>query len=411
MTIKLLAQKGHQKRQIARMLGVSEGTVRYHLRQLVAGAEDGRARQPFRAAEVSGAIAHYLESLDDGDPVNLAVLHEYLVTEHGYEGSLRSVQRYFRANFPRPRRRARRRFESPPGAQAQADWDVFHDLHVGGRRIRVYRFHMTLSWSRRGVTVWSPRKDQLSWLSVHNDSFRRLGGVPATVRVDNEKTAAARGAGPWGELNPSYRRYARALRFHIDLCLPAHPEGKGKVERHVLTHQRADDVRRRRWSSFDELQEYAREQDEALARRRICPATGTPVLEAWREELPYLSPLPILPDPFDLVASRRVQRDCTVAFEGRRYSVPFALLGRSVEVRGCARTVQVLHDGGVVAEHPRRTRELIVIDPRHYEGEATDEVLPPLPLGRMGRRLQEIGAMAPQQRPLDLYAALAEVAR
>jgi hypothetical protein len=29
----------------------------------------------------------------------------------------------------------------------------------------------------------------------------------------------------------------------------------------------------------------------------------------------------------------------------------------------------------------------------------------------MGRRLAEIAAMEPQQRPLDLYAALAEVAR
>ena len=68
-------------------------------------------------------------------------------------------------------------------------------------------------------------------------------------------------------------------------------------------------------------------------------------------------------------------------------------------------------DGHVVAEHPRHGRERIVIDPRHYEGEATDTVLPPLPLGRLGRRLQEIAALTPQARPLDLYAALAEVAR
>jgi hypothetical protein len=38
-------------------------------------------------------------------------------------------------------------------------------------------------------------------------------------------------------------------------------------------------------------------------------------------------------------------------------------------------------------------------------------VLPPIPLGKMGRKLAEIAALAPEQRPLDLYAALAEVAR
>ena len=36
---------------------------------------------------------------------------------------------------------------------------------------------------------------------------------------------------------------------------------------------------------------------------------------------------------------------------------------------------------------------------------------PPVPLGQRGRRLQEIVAQPVEQRPLDLYAALAEVSR
>ena len=72
---------------------------------------------------------------------------------------------------------------------------------------------MKLSHSRMPATIWSAHKDQLSWITVHNEAFRRIKGVPATVRVDNVKTAVARGAGPWGELTVSYRRYAKALRF------------------------------------------------------------------------------------------------------------------------------------------------------------------------------------------------------
>ena len=229
--------------------------------------------------------------------------------------------------------------------------------------------------------------------------------------MDNVKTAVARGAGPWGELTPSYRRYAKAVRFHIDACLPRCPEHKGKVERNILDHQRSSDVCNRHWQSWGHLQEHANVMDRHLAQRRICPATGTAVIEAWHQELCYLSAVPLLPEPFDLVATRRVQSDCTVGFESRRYSVPFELLDRMVEVRGCARVVQVVHEGCVVAEHPRHTPERILIDPAHYQGEATDKVLPPMPLGRMGRRLQEISSMSPQQRPVDLYAALAEVAR
>ena len=46
------------------------------------------------------------------------------------------------------------------------------------------------------------------------------------------------------------------------------------------------------------------------------------------------TPLPVLPEPFDLAVTRTVQRDCTVNFEGRSYSVPFVLTGLAVEVRG-----------------------------------------------------------------------------
>jgi transposase len=35
----------------------------------------------------------------------------------------------------------------------------------------------------------------LAWLGCHTEAFRRLGGVPATVRIDNEKTAVVKGAG------------------------------------------------------------------------------------------------------------------------------------------------------------------------------------------------------------------------
>ena len=44
-------------------------------------------------------------------------------------------------------------------------------------------------------------------------------------------------------------------------------------------------------------------------------------------------------------------------------------------------------------------------------GQGTARVIAPPPLGRMGKKLAEIYAMPVAQRPLDLYAALAEVAR
>jgi transposase len=408
MSIAHLKTRGCSQSEIARLLGVSEGAVRYHLRR--SGIPDGRSRQPHLASGFDEAIGVWLSGQSNG-PVNLAALHAYLVEEHAYPGSLRSVERYYRAQFPRPKRRARRRVETPPGAQSQVDWAVYPGLRIASEEQTLYAFHMQLSFSRREAIIWSPRKDQLSWHQVHNDAFLRLEGVAATTRVDNEKTAMSRGAGPWGEINPSYRRYAHAVRFHVDPCPPRSPWYKGKVERRIRDDRSFSDPRDRDWESVEELQSWSDDCELKSAHRRRCPATGTSVYEAWLEEKPYLGALPLLPEPFDLVATRTVGHDCLVSFDGRQYSVPFVYLGKRVEARGCARTVQMLFDGRVVASHRRHTRERIVIDPRHFEGEATAEVLPPPPLGRMGRRLQEIAAMAPQTRPLDLYAALAEVAR
>jgi hypothetical protein len=301
--------------------------------------------------------------------------------------------------------------ETPPGAQAQVDWAQFPGLIVGGERCTLHAFHMTLSHSRRDVIVWMPCEDQLCWLSGHNGAFERLGGIPAVLRVDNTKTAVVRGAGVWGELNETYRRYATTVRFHIDACAPYSPEHKGKVERSVRTQRWSHDPEHRPWESIAELQAWTDVGLERTARSRRCPATGTSVWEAWVAERAHLAPLPKLPVPFDLVATRRVGRDALVAFEGRQYSVPFTYLGREVEVRGGAGRVQILANATIVAEHPRHTDSRLVIDPAHYDGPGTAAIAAPTPLGRLGRRLQELAAMPVERRPLDLYAALAEVAR
>ena len=65
----------------------------------------------------------------------------------------------------------------------------------------------------------------------------------------------------------------------------------------------------------------------------------------------------------------------------------------------------------MLISYPRHTRERILIEPACYDGPGTAEVLPPKPLGRMARKLQEIAALPVERRPVDLYAALAEVAR
>ena len=215
-----------------------------------------------------------------------------------------------------------------------------------------------------------------------------------------------------GTINETYRRFAAQLRFHVDACQPRHPQGKGKVERTVRDQREAVDPRGQVFDSLEDLQVWTDARLEERARHLRCPATGTSVAEAWEQERQLLTPLPAtLPEPFDIVVRRPVGLDCMVHFEGRQYSVPFRFVRQEIEVRGLAGRVQMLKDCAVIAEHPRGTDMLILRNEAHYEGEDTERVRAPMPLGRMGRRLQEIAAAKVQHRSLDLYARLAEVAR
>ena len=207
-------------------------------------------------------------------PLNVAALHEWLQREHEYDGSLRSVEHFVAAEYPPPPVRARRRVQTPPGAQAQVDWAQFPDLLIGGQRRSLNAFHMVLAYSRHDAIVWMPAEDQLCWLAGHNGAFTRLGGIPAVVRVDNTKAAVSRGAGPWGELKATYRRYALAARFHIDPCQPYSPEHKGKVERAVRTQRWTHGPDRRSWDSVEQLQAFTDAATERSSRARRCPANG-----------------------------------------------------------------------------------------------------------------------------------------
>ena len=270
---------------------------------------------------------------------------------------------------------------------------------------------MSLSHSRKTAAVWSRSKDLLSWLACHNRAFERLAGVAAVNRIDNVKTALASGAGPWGTIHPAYRAYSQTVGFHIDACLPRAPEAKGKVEAKVRLSRLRVDPRRRCFDSLEELQHWTDQRLQTWSTRALCPATGLTIEESWQQELERLRPLPILPEPFDIAVTRPVHKDCMVRFEERSYPVPFQYVGQRVEVRGCVGKVQILAEGQVVREYERHTVERILIDPSCYEGEATDRVIPPRPLGKLGRKLQEIYELPVEQRPMDLYAALAEAAR
>jgi len=417
VTLQVLSEKGKSKRAIARQLNVSEGTVRYHLRRRASSATDGRKKRTL--IETLGLVAvvqHWWDTerelLPKDRSPNVQELWHLLAEEHQYSGSYKSVAKYVRKVFPKPKFRPFRRIETPPGAQTQSDW-LEVTIKLCGEIVKVYGFVMTLSHSRMTAVIWSLSMNQLAWHRVHTEAFKRLGGVAAVNRIDNLKTGVAHGSGPWGKINESYQSYARTMGFHVDPHEVRQPQQKGKVERRVSAVKQRLDLNRE-FDSLGALQSYTDEQLDRDAATRKCPVTGTSVADAWQAERELLRPLPAtLSEPFDLIRTCVVYKDCTIRFEGRTYTVPFQYARGSVEVRGCSGFIQIVDrkDGQVVRQYPRNTEERLLIDPTCYEGDSTGDVASPRPLGKMARKLSEIAAMPVVQRSIDIYAQLAEVAR
>ncbi|HUP24866.1 MAG TPA: IS21 family transposase [Thermoanaerobaculia bacterium] len=430
MVARQMVGRGVSVRQVAQQLGVTEGALRYRLGKSAAEERpDGRSLQPTAVAGYEEAAHAILERLGcrrvsgSGRPVQARTVYETLVREFDYPGSYRGVVRYLRRRYGVPPVRAYRRVETPPGVQAQHDW--FEAVtELGGERVRLPMLVGTLSHSRARFAWASREASQLAWHTGHLELFRRYGGVPLWVRIDNLKAGVASGAGPTAVVNASYRVFAQTCGFQVDPCRPARGSDKGKAERSVRTFRQAfGDLFRRSWDDLESLQRALDRRARRLAERLRCPVTGTSVTEAHQVERFALQPVPKLGEPFDVVVARRVSRDCLVSFEGRRYSVPFAWVGHDVEVMGTLSAVVIRAAGGEIARHPRRTPARLVLDPDHFEGASTDRVLRPTPLGRRAR-LQLAGLSGPSfehlirlpeavalVRPIAAYVQLVEAAR
>ena len=163
------------------------------------GDAGGRKQQPSSCDAYASSIAQWLEQQQcaggEGAVEGVKQLYALLLGQ-GYRGSYRSVLRYVSRRRPSRPLRVIRRVETQPGAQAQVDW-VSRSVAVEelGGEVMLHALVMTLSHSRMFACVWSLRQDLHSWIECHNRALVFLGGVPASMRIDNLKTGVSSGSG------------------------------------------------------------------------------------------------------------------------------------------------------------------------------------------------------------------------
>lgn len=395
-----LHELGWGAKRLAREFGCSRNTVRRYIR------ENGPVgfRKPARRTAFDG-LDDWLRERFFRHCGNADVIRQELASEHGVVIGLRSVQlrvQKWRREL-KASNRATIRFETPPGRQLQID---FGDTKVwiANERVRVHLFVATLGYSRRLHIQPSLRERQADWFQGMEGAFLRFGGIPTEVLLDNARALVEHHDAATREVrfNSRLLAFAKYWGFNPRACAPYRARTKGKDERGV-GYVKKNAIAGRRFASWAAFEAHLDQWTRDIADVRIHGTTGVAPIERFAEEKDALRPLSgraAFGQLRDLV--RKVQADCAIDLDTNSYSVPWRLIGESVQVVVQGGRVIVRHAGAVVADHRlcvgRRQR---VVDRAHLAGVVgadgavraeTEAPEPPLP--ELLRPLAEYEAVA-----------------
>lgn len=332
--------------QAARELGLNVKTVGLWAKREVFVRKPAPAR-PSRLDPFKGDVARWL----DQHPYSVPQLL-YRLREQGYAGGASILGDYVRKVRPR-RQPAFLTLHFEPGECAQVDWGNAGTVAVGSTRRRLSFFVMVLCYSRKLYVEFTLSETVEQFLTCHANAFAYFGGCPASVMVDNLKSAVL--SHPRGQpavYNPRYLDFARFHGFTIKACNPRAPHEKGRVE-NAVGYVKKNFLSGLTLSEFAMVNPAARYWMEAVANVRVHGETHQTPNDRFALEKPALLQLPAT--HYDAGALKPVcaTRRFRVHFDGNRYSVPAEYAGTRLTVRAYPDTLRVFHQDTLVAEHVR----------------------------------------------------------
>jgi transposase len=288
---------------------------------------------------------------------NAMAIWQDLVDRHGFVGRYASVRRFVAKLRGERGHDAHPVITTSPGEEGQVDYGtgpMVRDPATGKYR-RTRLFVLTLGYSRKAIRLLTFRSSTRIWAELHERAFRRLGGAPAVIVLDNLREGVLTPDLYDPSLNPLYRDL---LAHHGATALPCrvrHPDRKGKVESGIGHTQRTP-LKGLRFESMEEAQAYLDHWDERWADTRIHGTTKRQVAAMFAEEKPALRPLPIEPFRYYQHGVRAVHLDGCVEVEGAYYSAPPGCIGRRVPVQWDGTFVRLLDPttGQLLREHRRQ---------------------------------------------------------
>jgi transposase len=337
-------------RAIARRLRCCTKTVAKGWRMPQPPSEKPQPRPRILAphqARIDALIAKY------PDLSAVRVLEEISKGKDGYCGKIGVVREYLRRTRPHRKRVYQEVFYEPAEAM-QVDWGDCGWLMIGQTRRKVSVLVAVLCYSRMIYIEFtlSQRKAEFYRALVHALEF--FGGSPKKLIFDNLKSAVINGSGRHACLHPEFLALCGHFCLEPIACARRDPESKGRVEsgvgyvKHNALAGRSEELIT--WEAYQQLAITWRDE---VANVREHGTTKEPPMDRFASERALLRPLPAVPFDTDELVSTEVSSHARVRYDGNRYSVPPSLVGKTVMLRANAAELCVVHQGQVMACHPR----------------------------------------------------------
>lgn len=399
-----LKRQGLSVKAISSLTGFDRKTIRKYL--MTADGVPRYGPRP-KAPGILDTFKPYLEDRLKAGVWNARVLLREL-KERGYSGGYTRLTDWLRPQRQEANVVAVRRFETPPGKQAQVDWGHLGSIDRDGVDRKLWGFAFTLGYSRMMMAEAALDQKLGTLLRMHEEAFRQLGGVPAEILYDRMKTVwietDERGEIVW---NSVFLDFARYWGFTPRLCRPYRAQTKGKIESGVKYIRRnfLCGLQGREPGGLQDFNAELRQWVWTVANERVHGTTHQQVMARWDADQLALQPLAGRPPyPYIDEELRKVARDAFVDWDTSRYSVPWAYAGKQVWVRDREdRSLEVLYGERRIAQHQiAPTRHEVVRIAEHHEG---------IPLGarQPNKTLIHIRSTAPvvETRSLAAYESVA----
>jgi transposase len=344
LAILSLQAKGHGIRQIARALQISRGTVR---RVLMSGTPTvPRLDRPEKADPYRDQIVELLQQCRG----NLVRVHEELIATGlaiSYPALTAFCRRHGIGHAPKP---PVGHYDFAMGQEMQHDTSP-HRAPIGGVEQRVHTASLVLCYSRMLFIQLYPVFTRFTCKVFLTDALQYLTGAAHTCMIDNTHVVVAAGTG--AQMVPAPEMAAFAERFHF--TFRAHEKGdanrSGRVER-PFAFVEGNFLAGRTFADLAELNAQARAWCDKVNASYKDHLHASP-RELFVAEQAHLQPLPLFIPEVYALHHRLVDVEGYVNVHGHRYSVPYPLIGRQLEIRETKNQIDVYQGPRLVASHEK----------------------------------------------------------